>query len=252
MIVGLLCGFIDSSLGMGYGVTSTTLLISFGIVPAVASASVHTAETFVDTLSAFSHLRFGNVRKELLTPLLIPGVVGAILGAYGLVNLPSKTAKPLISVILLSMGCIILYRHLFKHPKNPATIEPSNRKYSKKGLALLGFVAAFIDISGGGGWGPICTPTFILTGSDPRKSVGTVEFTEPVISAAAVIAFGLTIGFENFLWNIVVPIVVGGVILTPIAAYVCRKVPKRLLGTLVGLWVMALSIRTLLLVAGIL
>ncbi len=106
-------------------------------------------------------------------------------------------------------------------------------------------MAGFIDASGGGGWGPILTPAFIATGSTPRKAVGTVEFTEPMISVATFVTFGLIIGFESFLWNIVLPMVIGGIVLTPIAAYVTSKTPRRLLGILVGLWVAALNIRTL-------
>ncbi len=247
VIAGLACGFIDSSLGMGYGVTSASVLVSFGIAPAVASASVHTAEAFVDTISAASHLRFDNVRKELLGPLLICGTLGAILGAAGLSFLALKAAKPIVASILLCMGLIILIKFLFrwKRGAEASSSADSGTYYSRRKLALLGFAAGFIDASGGGGWGPILTPTLVATGSNPRKAVGTVEFTEPIISFATFITFGLIIGFESFLWNIVFPILIGGIVLTPIAAYVSSKMPRRLLGILVGLWVAVLNIRTL-------
>jgi uncharacterized membrane protein YfcA len=257
VVVGLACGFVDSSLGMGYGVTSATVLVSFGIAPAVASASVHTAEAFVDTISAGSHLKFGNVRKDLLAPLLICGTVGAILGAVGLSFLALTLAKPFVSLILLCMGLAILIKFLFRWKKNrnPSPPSPSHSSsmsedvnYSKKKLAVLSFVAGFVDASGGGGWGPILTPAFVATGSNPRKAIGTVEFTEPIISTATFLTFGFMIGFENFLWNIVLPIVIGGIILTPIAAYCCSKIPRRLLGIFVGLWVAVLNIRTLIMV----
>jgi len=251
MVAGLACGFVDSSLGMGYGVTSATVLVSFGIAPAVASASVHTAEAFVDSISAGSHLKLGNVRKDLLVPLLICGTIGAVLGAAGLSFLTLKAAKPIVASILLCMGLAILIKFLFrwkKDGKSSPSSESEKVNYSKKKLAILGFVAGFVDASGGGGWGPILTPAFIATGSNPRKAVGTVEFTEPIISVATFVTFGLIIGFESFLWNIVLPIVIGGIILTPIAAYVCSKTPRRLLGILVGLWVAALNIRTLIMV----
>ena len=251
VVAGLACGFVDSSLGMGYGVTSATVLVSFGIAPAVASASVHAAEAFVDTISAGSHLKLGNVRKDLLMPLLICGTIGAILGAAGLSFLALKAAKPIVASILLCMGLAILIKFLFrwkKGGKSSPSSESEKVNYSRKKLAILGFVAGFVDASGGGGWGPILTPAFIATGSNPRKAVGTVEFTEPIISVATFVTFGLIIGFENFLWNIVLPMVIGGIILTPIAAYVCSKTPRRLLGILVGLWVAALNIRTLIIV----
>jgi len=225
--------------------------VSFGIAPAVASASVHTAEAFVDTISGGFHLKLGNVRKDLLVPLLICGTIGAVLGAAGLSFLTLTMAKPFVASILLCMGMVILIKFLFRWKKGgKSSSSPESKKvnYSKKKLAILGFVAGFIDASGGGGWGPILTPAFIATGSNPRKAVGTVEFTEPIISVATFVTFGLIIGFESFLWNIVLPIMIGGIILTPIAAYVCSKTPRRLLGILVGLWVAALNIRTLIIV----
>jgi hypothetical protein len=247
LIAGLACGFVDSSLGMGFGVTSASVLVSFGIAPAVASASVHTAEAFVDSISAGSHLKLGNVNKRLLAPLLICGIIGAVLGAAGLSFLTLKAAKPVVATVLLCMGLVILIKFLFRWKKSGESLPSSSeeKSYSRMKIAVLGFVAGFIDASGGGGWGPILTPAFIATGSTPRKAVGTVEFTEPIISVATFVTFGLIIGFESFLWNIVLPIVIGGIILTPIAAYITSKTPRRLLGILVGLWVAALNIRTL-------
>jgi len=248
VIAGLACGFVDASLGMGYGVTSASVLVSFGIAPAVASASVHTAEAFVDTISGGFHLKFGNVRKDLLVPLLICGTIGAVLGAAGLSFLTLKAAKPIVASVLFCMGLVILVKFLFrwkKGGKSSSSLESEKVNYSRKKLAVLGFVAGFVDASGGGGWGPILTPTFVATGSNPRKAVGTVEFTEPIISVATFVTFGLIIGFESFLWNIVLPMVIGGIILSPIAAYLCSKTPRRLLGILVGLWIAALNIRTL-------
>ncbi|MGQ9460292.1 MAG: sulfite exporter TauE/SafE family protein [Candidatus Bathyarchaeaceae archaeon] len=252
VVAGLACGFVDSSLGMGYGVTSATVLVSFGIAPAIASASVHTAEAFVDVISAGSHLKFGNVRKDLLVSLLPCGAIGAILGAAGIALLAISVAKPIVASVLLVMGLLILIKFLFRWKKRGESSSSSSsaedRNYSRKKLAALSFVAGFIDASGGGGWGPILTPAFVATGSNPRKAVGTVEFTEPIISFVTFMTFGIIIGFESFMWNIVLPMLIGGIILTPIAAYVCSKTPRRLLGILVGLWVAVLNIRTLILV----
>lgn len=240
IIVGLVCGFIDSSLGMGYGVSAVSVLITVGLTPAIASASIHTAEGFVDTVSAISHWKFGNLEKGLFWRLVIPGVFGAILGALFLSWMSLEIAKPFISFILLGMGIIILFRHLRKR----ILIE---KKLSIKSVPLLGFVAAFIDVSGGGGWGPLCTPIFILRGSEPRKAIGTVEATEPIISFTAMIVFAFTIGLESFLWPIVIPIMLGGFILTPIAAWTSKKVPKRILGILIGVWLIILNARTFIL-----
>ncbi len=247
-IAGLACGFVDASLGMGYGVTSATVLVSFGIAPAAASASVHTAEAFVDIISAGSHLKLRNVRKDLLGPLLICGTVGAVLGALGLSFLALNVAKPFVSLVLLCLGGVVLIKFLFWQQKGDKPLSGSGLDrpaYSKKKLGILGFIAGFIDASGGGGWGPILTPAFVASGSNPRKAVGTVEFTEPIISFATFLTFGVTIGFESFMWDIVLPMIIGGIILSPVAAYVCSKTPRRLLGILVGLWIIVLNLRTL-------
>lgn len=240
IIVGLAVGFVDSSLGMGYGVTATSVLITFGIAPAVASASIHTSEGFVDIISAISHWKLRNIETHLFFPLVIPGIIGAAIGAALLSWISTSLAKPLIGIILLSMGLLILFRHI----KNRVHFE--TKKISPKLVPLIGFFAALIDVTGGGGWGPICTPTFILNGTEPRKAIGTVEATEPFISFTATIIFGILIGFETFLWNIVIPILIGGIILTPIAARITTYIPKKTLGILIGIWVTFLSVRMIL------
>jgi len=236
---GLVCGFVDSSLGMGYGVTSTTVLVTFGISPAIASASIHTSEMVVDCVSALSHYRLRNVEFRLLKPLLLSGVLGAVIGALFLVYITTLGfAKHYIRIVLLCMGVTILYKYTsgWKKPNYEKSF------WRRRHIAALGFLASFIDVSGGGGWGPIMTPTFILTGSNPRRAVGTVEFTEPLISLAGVLTFGFLIGFETFLWSIVMPMILGGIILTPIAAWLVNKTPRRALGISIGLWLTALNI----------
>jgi len=240
VIVGLVCGFIDSALGMGYGVSAVSVLVTFGITPATASASIHTSEGFVDLVSALSHWKLGNIEKDFFWRLLIPGIVGAVSGASFLSWISFSLARPLVSFILLGMGIIILFRFARKH-------IIITQKLPKRFAPLLGFTAAFLDACGGGGWGPLVTPVFILGGSEPRKAIGTVEATEPVISFAATITFGLILGFESFLWTMVFPIMLGGFILTPIAAYTSKKVPKKVLGILVGLWLVILNARGIIL-----
>jgi uncharacterized membrane protein YfcA len=245
IIVGLVCGTIDSSLGMGYGVSSTSILLSFGIAPAIASASIHTAEGFVDVVSGISHWKLGNIDKSMILDLTITGVIGAILGAYTLSMLSLEFAKPVVSLILTILGITILLKFLLKR----ATKE---RTFSKNVTRLLGFVGAFVDVLGGGGWGPIVTSTLVAKGKEPRKAVGTVEITEPIISFTAVIVLGLLCGFENFLWTIVLPIMIGGFILTPVSAYITKKIPKNLFGILVGSWLIILNLRTILQALGFL
>jgi len=223
---------------LGYGVSAVSILVTFGINPAIASASVHTAEGFVDVVSGVSHWKLGNIEKGLFWRLVIPGVAGAVLGAIFLSWISLSVAKPFVGLILFGMGIIILFRFTRKR----VIIE---KKLPRQLVPLLGFVAAFIDVSGGGGWGPLCTPIFLLGGSEPRKAVGTVEVTEPIISFTAMIVFAFTLGLESFLWTIVIPIMLGGFILSPVAALLTRRIPKRLLGVLVGLWLVILNGRLL-------
>ncbi len=242
-IIGFLAQIVDGTLGMGYGVTSSALLISLGIPPLLASASVHASEVFTTFVSGISHFKFDNIRRDLLWPLISFGIVGGILGACGLVKMPSKPIKLIVGSILLAMGVIIFYRFMFRYKKvNTFGI----RKYPVNRLRALGFFAAFIDAVGGGGWGPICTPTLVATGTEPNKAVGSVDFTEFFITIAITFTFGILIGFENFRWDIVFAFLIGGTIAAPLAAYSCKRLPKRLLGIFVGLSVMILSLRMVL------
>src|SRR4030042_5327793 len=228
-VIGFLAQIIDGALGMGYGVTSSTLLISFGIPPALASASAHTSELFTTFVSGISHFKLGNVRKDLLRPLISSGIIGGILGACGLVTLPSKPIKLVVGFILMSMGGLIFYRFLFRRGK----INTEIKTYPPSRLRTLGFFAAFIDAMGGGGWGPICTPSLVLTGTEPDKAVGSVNLAEFFITIAIVSTFLALIGPEKFRWDIVLALAIGGIVAAPLAAFICRKLPKRLLGIFV-------------------
>lgn len=241
VMAGLFCGFIDACLGMGFGVTSTTVLVTFGVAPAVASASIHTAEAAVDMVSALSHWRLGNVDFRISRHLLAPGIVASVLGAIFLSGLNLKVAKPFVQMGLMLMGAVILYEHI--RPGAPRSWM--HGEMTRKRATILGFVAAFIDVAIGGGWGPLGTPALILSGEEPRKAVGIIEFTEPIISLVAVLTFGLLLGFESFMWEMTIPMIAGGMILTPFASYLTVKMPKRLLGILIGLWLVVLNLWSL-------
>lgn len=158
VIVGFIAQLIDGSLGMAYGVTSTTLLLVFGIAPAVASASVHLAEVVTTAASGVSHIKFGNVDRDMVIKLIIPGSLGAFVGACFLSNLPGDFIKPYISLFLLALGFYIMYRFLFLSPRQD---QQPPRKFSNKQLVPLGLVAGFLDATGGGGWGRF-PPLFFL------------------------------------------------------------------------------------------
>jgi len=233
IIVGFIAQIIDGALGMAYGVTSTTFLLSMGIPPVAASASVHSAEVFTSGASGLAHLKFGNVDKKLFKKLLIPGVIGGILGAYILTAVPGKMIKPFIAFYLLIMGLIIL-RKAFKK------IE---QKEVKTRLLPLGVSGGFFDAIGGGGWGPIVTSTLVARGHNPRFSIGSVNLAEFFVTVAEVATFLTIIGLVH--WQIIVGLIIGGVMAAPLAAYVCKRLPSRALMIMVGLIIMALSIRTI-------
>lgn len=169
--------------------------------------------------------------------------IGGILGASGLVKLPPKPIKLIVGLILFAMGSIISYRFMFRYKKvnDSEIIEyPVNR------LRALGFFAAFIDAMGGGGWGPICTPTLVITGTEPNKAVGSVNLAEFFVTIAIACTFLVLIGSENFRWDVIFALLIGGVIAAPVAAFSCKRLPKRLLGVLVGITVIILSLRIIL------
>lgn len=244
VIVGFIAQLIDGSLGMGYGVTSTTLLLAFGIAPAVASASVHLAEVVTTAASGVSHIKFGNVDRDMVIKLIIPGSLGAFVGACFLSNLPGDFIKPYISLFLLALGFYIMYRFLFLSPRQD---QQPPRKFSNKQLVPLGLVAGFLDATGGGGWGPISTPVLLANkGMEARKVVGTVDTSEFAVALSATIGFVISLGWEQFNWFWVGTLMLGGIIAAPIAAWLVRKMPSHLLGVLVGGVIILTNVRTLL------
>jgi len=251
LIIGFFAQFIDGTVGMGYGAFSASLLVGMGIIPALASASIHTAEVFTTLFSGISHLKFGNVKREWLILLVIPGAVGGATGAYFLASVPGSAMKPYVAAFLLIMGLVILYRFIpfgrkFSSARLAAAL--SNPKVSSKKIAALGFVAAFFDAVGGGGWGPIATPGLILTeNEEPRKVVGTVNIAEFFITIVIAITFFIILGTEEYDWSMIGMLLIGGAIAAPLAAFLCKKLPARILGILVGLALIGFNLRTLLL-----
>lgn len=233
IIVGFMAQMIDGALGMAYGVISTTFLLSIGIPPAQASASVHSSEIFTSFVSGLFHLRFGNVDKKLLMKLVIPGVIGGILGAYILSAVPGEIIKPFVAFYLFIMGLIIAVKAFKKiqHGK------------IKKGISFLGLVGGFFDAVGGGGWGPIVTSTLIARGNNPRTTIGSVNLAELFVTIAQSSTFFTIIGLVY--WKIIVGLIIGGVIAAPLAAYTTKRIPVRILMIAVGLLILFLSLRTL-------
>ncbi|MDQ0232035.1 sulfite exporter TauE/SafE family protein [Metabacillus malikii] len=242
--IGFLAQLIDGALGMAYGVTSTSLLLAFGIVPAVASASVHLAEVVTTAASGVSHIKFGNVDKQTVYRLIIPGSIGAFVGATFLSNLPGDLAKPYISLFLLVLGVYVFTKFLFKFQPLKTKKDMS---LSRKQAIPLGLVAGFADATGGGGWGPIATPVLLSRkGMSPRKVVGTVDTSEFAIAVSASLGFLISLGWEEVNWLWVVALMIGGIVAAPIAAWLVQKLHEQLMGVLVGGFIILINMRTLL------
>ncbi|MCJ2032484.1 sulfite exporter TauE/SafE family protein [Methylobacterium sp. J-043] len=232
--VGLAAQAVDGALGMAYGITSTTFLLSTGVPPAAASASVHVAEIFTTAFSGFSHWRLGNVNGALFRRLLIPGVIGAVAGAYLLTSVDGETIKPFVSVYLLGMGLYVLskaFRTLKTRREPPRAVVP---------LALGG---GFVDAIGGGGWGPVVTTTLVGGGQDPRTTIGSVNAAEFFVAVASGLSFTLLGGLTH--WTTIAGLVVGGLFAAPIAAGLVRVIPARVLMVVVGLLIAGLSLVSL-------
>lgn len=232
-VVGFIAQIIDGTLGMAYGVIAMTFLLGFGIPPAVASAAVHAAEIFTTGVSSVSHYRFGNVEKYLIKKLVVPGVIGAVLGAYILTAIPGEKIRPMVAIYLLIMGGVILSRAFRK----------VSTKQVRSYVAPLGLSGGFLDAIGGGGWGPVVASTLVARGNDPRFSIGSTNFAEFFVALSASMTFLLTIGLGY--WEPIIGLAIGGAIAAPLAAFMCTRVRPQLLMAGVGLIIVMLSVRTM-------
>lgn len=237
---GFIAQMIDGALGMAYGVTATTFLMSVGITPAAASASVHASEVFTSGVSGYMHLKFGNVNSKLFKTLVIPGIIGAILGAYVLSSLEDYAGyiKPIVSIYTLFLGAIIIRKALIKRQEK--------RPLKKVGwLALFG---GYLDSIGGGGWGPIVSSTLIASGRHPKYTIGSVNLTEFFVSLASSLTFFTVIGLGY--WQVIAGLILGGVVAAPIAARLANKLPIKSMMILVGIVIIVVSLRQIVLGAG--
>lgn len=233
--VGFAAQMVDGAIGMAYGLSGTSVLLSFGIPPATASASVHAAEVFTTGISGAAHWRIGNVRWDIVRRLAIPGMIGGALGAFVLTSVPVEIIKPIVTGYLALMGVWIVWKAL---KVRPVSSEPP------RWIAPLGLTGGFIDAAGGGGWGPIVTSTLLGQGAVPRYTIGSTNMAEFFVTLVISVTFLGTIGLE--LWPIIAGLILGGAIAAPIAAYVARTVPDRPLMILVGVVIILLSVRGLL------
>ncbi len=236
LLAGFLAQMVDGALGMGYGVTSATILLSVGVSPAAISGSIHTAEMFASGASGYSHYKFGNVNKKLFRALLIPGVIGAVLGAVLLTQLGERHVgyiRPVMAAYTMFLGVRILLLAFRK--------QRLQKKFKHYGI--LAGAGGFLDSFGGGGWGPIVTTTLITKGRSPRYVIGSVSLAEFFVTLASAFTFFTLLGVAH--WQAIVALVVGGLIAAPLAAKLAGRLPRKTSYILLGLLVVGWSIKIL-------
>ena len=237
--VGFAAQIVDGALGMAYGVISTTVLLSFGVSPANASAAVHAAKVFTGAASGASHIFYRNIDWKLLGLLSTGGVVGGVAGAYLLTSVPGEVVKPYVVGWLFLMGLVILYR---------AWRQTRPKVFSWRTPLPLGLVGGFFDAVGGGGWGPVVTSSLLGAGADPRKAIGTTNTAEMFVAIATSAAFLVsllsghwqTTGLGGLAWALA-GLVGGGILAAPVAGWMTKHLPLRLLTWFVGFLVVALA-----------
>jgi uncharacterized membrane protein YfcA len=241
-LIGFAAQLVDGALGMAYGATSSTLVLSAGFSPVVASASVHIAELGTTLASGASHWRFGNVDWRTVRRIGVPGAIGAFAGAIVLGHISAEVAKPWMAGILLVLGLYVLGRFALRRMD-----QREGRRYVRgRYLVPLGLVGGFVDATGGGGWGPVTTPTLLATGRmEPRRVVGSVDTSEFLVALAASAGFLLSLGSEVIAGKVVAGLLLGGLAAAPLAAWLVRKVTARLLGALVGGFIVLINARTI-------
>ena len=229
--IGFAAQMVDGALGMAFGVISNTLLISIGVPPAIASGRVHSVECFTTAVSGISHILHRNVDWKLFARIVIPGVIGGVLGAYVLTQIHADTARPVVLAYLTLIGFYLLWRGL-RHEhreRQPKIIEP------------LGLVGGFLDAAGGGGWGPIVTSNLLVQGATPRKVIGTVNTAEFILTLTISATFIATLGLGAF-GAATIGLLIGGIVAAPLGALIAKRVPAKALMIMVSVVLIVTSL----------
>ncbi len=238
LLVGFFAEIVAGSMGMGYGVICTTILLILNVPPPVISASIHSAESFTSAAGTISHWQLGNVNKKLVKALAIPAVIGAVVGALALTYVGeryAKMTKPFIAVYSMYLGIRIL--------QNAFAKKEHNAQKKKTNITALGLLGGFIDSFGGGGWGPLVTGTFIKNGHTPRFVIGSSTSAKFILTVASAITFIFTVGIHH--WNIVAGLLIGGIITAPFSAMLTAKLPTKKMFAVVGVVVIVMSLITI-------
>jgi uncharacterized membrane protein YfcA len=223
ILIGFAAQMVDGALGMAFGQISSTLLVSIGVPPAAASAGVHTAETFTTAVSGISHVAHRNVDWKLFFRIVVPGVIGGVCGAYLLTQIKADVAKPFVLTYLTALGVYLFYRGIMHR----------HTERQPKVIAPLGLAGGFLDAAGGGGWGAIVTSNLLVQGSNPRKTIGTVNTAEFFLTVTISATFIIALGWEAFT-TATLGLLIGGVLAAPFGAIIAKRVNPDLLLTFVG------------------
>jgi uncharacterized membrane protein YfcA len=222
---------VDGTLGMGFGITSATLLLLFGVAPAAASAATHAAKLPTTLVSGIAHWREGNVDTRVLLRVAVPGMIGGFLGAVVLTGISLDSARSWMSGLLLFFGVLVFARFGLGLRLIPAPRHGNTARW----LSPIGAVGGFVDATGGGGWGPVVTPSlFTVTAHEPRKVVGTVSAAEFLVAVSVSAGFLTGAVHQDIPWEAVAGLVLGGVIVAPFAARLAGRLPHAPMGTFVG------------------
>ncbi|GGB16061.1 UPF0721 transmembrane protein [Sphingomonas metalli] len=231
ILIGFAAQVVDGALGMAFGVISNTALLWIGVPPAAASAGVHTVEAFTTAVSGVSHVAHRNVNWRLFLRIMIPGVIGGVLGAYVLSNIDAAIAKPFILAYLTGIGLYLLWRSLHYPPvaREPKIVEP------------LGLAGGFLDAAGGGGWGPVVTSNLLVQGASPRTTIGSVNTAEFFVTVTISATFLSQLGWAAFT-TATAGLLIGGVLAAPFGAMLAKRVPARRLMLMVGIVLIVTSL----------
>jgi uncharacterized membrane protein YfcA len=247
-IVGLLAQLVDGSLGMAYGVTSSTLLLATGVTPAAASAAVHFSEIGTSLMSGFSHHKLGNVDWRTVSILAVPGFVGAFAGATFLSSVNGESAEPWVAALLLLLGGYVIWRFLALNGHRPRFKAHPSVLF----LAPMGVVAGTMDAIGGGGWGPVGTTSLLSSGRlEPRKVIGSIDTSEFVVAVGGSLGFLFALGSQGILWGYAGALLIGGVIAAPVAAWLVSRIPAAVLGVAAGGLIVVTNAKTILEAVGL-